>query len=394
MVAHRLASSSDHEGQILVLTSVSMVALMGIMALSLDASFMFEKRNRLHAAADAAAKTAAVEITRNKSVTLAALESFADQQVSAHGFTPSRQGGTTSVVINRGPSGGTFAGNTNYVEAILSESTSTFFSRALGFLNMTPMATAIAGAWNPTACLITQDDLTIGNTSITLNGCGADVGGDLNGNNPNSRINGTPTPGVGVTGACVGTCGSMGSLTTTAPPPIDPFAGLAVPTDPGGCVVGSSAVLNPGCYTEIRDTVLTLLPGDYYIKGPVEISNLTGTNVMLFLTGAGRLHALNNKELHLSGRTTGLYTGMAIFQDSSNTNNFVTGNSFQLDVTGAIYMPGADVDFPNSLSFTATSCMLFVAKTLTIDNGSGSISNSGCASTFANAAFLTASIAR
>ena len=48
--------SRCESGQILVLTTVSMIAVMGIMALSLDASFMFEKRNRLHAAADAAAR--------------------------------------------------------------------------------------------------------------------------------------------------------------------------------------------------------------------------------------------------------------------------------------------------------------------------------------------------
>ncbi|HUR20794.1 MAG TPA: pilus assembly protein TadG-related protein, partial [Vicinamibacterales bacterium] len=78
--------SRDQEGQILVLTTVSMIALLGIMALSLDASFMFEKRNRLHAAADAAAKSAAYEIIRNPTVTLTSLEKFADQQVIAHGF--------------------------------------------------------------------------------------------------------------------------------------------------------------------------------------------------------------------------------------------------------------------------------------------------------------------
>jgi hypothetical protein len=369
---------------------------MGIMALSLDASFMFEKRNRLHAAADAAAKSAAIEVLRNPAVTSTALETFGDQQVIAHGLLPTRQGGTTSVVINRPPSGGTYAGNTRYVEAIVSESTSTFFSRMLGFLSMTPLATATAGAGNPTACLITEDDLTIGNTTITLNGCGAAVGGDLSGTNPNSRIVGTPTPPVGVTGTCSGTCGTMGGLSTGAPPPDDPFEDLVAPTapDPVTCGVGSSAILLPGCYTEIRDTVLTLQAGEYYIKGLVEIGNLTGTNVMLFLTGSGRLNAAQNKQLHLSGRTSGPYTGLAIFQDRANTNNFVTGNNFQLDVTGAIYMPDADVNFPNSLSFTATTCTIFLAKTLTIVNGNGAINSSGCASSFSGAAFLTASIAR
>ncbi|HUR21464.1 MAG TPA: pilus assembly protein TadG-related protein [Vicinamibacterales bacterium] len=396
---NRLRSSNRESGQILVLTTVSMIAVLGIMALSLDASFMFEKRNRLHAAADAAAKSAAMEVLRNPSVSLTSLEKFADQQVIAHGFVPTRQGGTTSVVVNHGPSAGAFAGNVNYVEAIVSESTSTFFANILGWISMTPLASAVAGAGNPSACLMTEEDMAIGNTALTLNGCGVGIGGDLSGTNPNARIVGAPTPIVGVTGVCTGTCTAMGSLTTGAPATVDPLEGLALPTapDPSTCIAGVAATLPAGCYTSIASTVTTLSGGGdgiYYITGPVNIDNLSGTNVMLYLTGAGHLQAANNKQLHLSGRTSGTYTGIAIFQDPTNPSNFDTGNNFALDVKGAIYMPGTDVDFPNGLTFTATTCTLFIAKSLTIRNGNGSINNSGCAGAFSGAAFLTASIAQ
>ena len=43
-------------GQVIVLTALSMTMLLGIAALSVDAAFMYDKRNRLYAAADAAAK--------------------------------------------------------------------------------------------------------------------------------------------------------------------------------------------------------------------------------------------------------------------------------------------------------------------------------------------------
>ena len=51
-----------------------MVALLGISALTLDTSYVFAKRNQLHAAADAAAKSGAIEIVRNASVGEPALE--------------------------------------------------------------------------------------------------------------------------------------------------------------------------------------------------------------------------------------------------------------------------------------------------------------------------------
>src|SRR5689334_20931616 len=100
---NRMRGAHQDSGQILVLTTVSMIALLGIMAISLDASFMFEKRNQLHAAADAAAKSAAIEVIRNPAVSQASLEKFADQQIIAHGFQPARLGGTANVVVNRPP---------------------------------------------------------------------------------------------------------------------------------------------------------------------------------------------------------------------------------------------------------------------------------------------------
>jgi hypothetical protein len=186
----------------------------------------------------------------------------------------------------------------------------------------------------------------------------------------------------------------MGTLTTGAPDPIDPLAGLALPANPGGCVPGVAATLGPGCYTSIAASVTTLTAGIYYVTGPVDVAHLTGNGVLLFLTGAGQITAANNMELHLSAPTTAPYAGIAIFQDPANTNNFSTGNRFTLDVSGAIYMPGVDVDFPNHLIFGSSTCTLFIANSLSIRNGNGSLNNSGCAGLFGGAAFLTPSIAR
>jgi Flp pilus assembly protein TadG len=386
---------AQESGQILVMTAVTMVALLGIAALSLDVSFMYDKRNRLHAAADAAAKSAAIEVFRNAGASQANLEAFADQQVTAHGFSPARAGGTTVVTINHPPASGTFAGNDHYVEAIVSEDTSTFFARILGRTSMTPRATAVAGSGNPSNCLITKQDLSVGNSEIDTNGCGVAVGGNLTGTNPNAEIVGTPTPSVAVTGTCSGTCGAMGSLTTGAPPPTDPLAGLAAPANPGGCIAGVAAVLSPGCYTSIANTVKSLNPGIYYITGKIDIDNLSGTNVMLYLTGAGQLTTQNsNHSLTLTAPTTGVYKGIAIFQDPSDANDVDIKNNFALSVTGALYFPGADFTFKNSLSILNTTCTLFIGKSLAINNGNGSFTNSGCAGLYGGASFLTVSIAQ
>ncbi len=54
----------DQRGQILIVTVLSMTVLLGFAALSIDASFMYDRRNQLYAAADAAAKSVAAELHR------------------------------------------------------------------------------------------------------------------------------------------------------------------------------------------------------------------------------------------------------------------------------------------------------------------------------------------
>ena len=394
------ARPSDREsGQILILTAVTMIVLLGIAALTLDASFMYDKRNQLHAAADAAAKSAAIEIARQGTgVAIGSLRNFADQQVNAHGFTPVRLGGTTIVDVNHGPASGPFAGNAGFVEVIVSQPTGTFFARILGTNSMTPTARAVAGSSNPQNCMIVKEDLTFGNSAIHSNGCGVAVGGDIDPTKPGSTIDGTPLPSVGVHGDCVGvSCDQMGVLTLGAPVPTDPLAGLPLPTNPGGCVAGTAATLTPGCYTSIAGSVTTLTAGIYYVTGRVDVDNLSGTNVMIYLSGSGQLGAAspgNNKIITLTAPTSGTYKGIAIFQDPANASDIDIKNSFTFTVTGALYFPGADINFKNNLTITNTSCTLFIGKSLNFDNGTGTFTNSGCATTFGGAVFLGVSIAQ
>jgi hypothetical protein len=122
-----------------------------------------------------------------------------------------------------------------------------------------------------------------------------------------------------------------------------------------------------------------LNPGIYYVTGAIDIGNLAGTSVMIFLTGNGSLSAGNNKSLTLTAPTSGTYTGIAIFQDPANSSNFDAGNNFSLSVAGAIYMPGVDVDFANALSVADTGCTRFIARAVNFRNTSGTLANTGCA---------------
>jgi Flp pilus assembly protein TadG len=412
-------SAGDDRGQILLLTALSMVALLAVSSLALDASYMYDKRNRLHASADAAAKSGAIEVRRNPSVTNGELQTFGNEQVTAHGFDPST---TTSVVINRPPATGPYAGNAGYVEAIVSEPTATFLGGILGMLSMTPGARAVAGTSSGPDCIITlapptatPESFTLGNSVLNMPGCSVANAGDMDTTNPNSEIN---AAGTGVTGGCLGNgCAGIDNMTTGAPSPTDPLAGLPAPANPGGCAPAPApvgGVMNlpvNACYSRIdvpnsASTLNFVGSGLVYVTGAITIGENTlvnGTGIMIYLAGtastgpctaaatAGCINVGNGAEFHLSAQTSGPYNGILFFQDPANQLNAeFDGNNPIYDLSGAMYFPNADVSFRNGMNAT-NDCMLFVARSLLINNGNGSFSN--VCSSYGGSPIMTVSLA-
>ena len=419
--------AGEDRGQILILTALSMTVLLGIAAMSIDASYMYDKRNLMYAAADAAAKSGAIEVHRNPTVAQGSLEVFADRQVTAHGFTPIRSGGTTDVVVNHPPLSGPFTGLADYVEVIVSESTDTFFGKVIGFTSMNPGARAVAGAGSASECIVTLapptyappapvESMDLGNAAINMPGCSLAIDGDLNiGSQGSITANST-----GVTGGCSGNGGGGGCAAVTnmilgAPPMVDPLAALVAPTNPGGCVPAiNQAVLNPGCYTTIQVTnpsvpILTFNPGQYYVTGPILISQtgvfVNGSGVFFYLAGtygthddctdlvttAGCFNIGHNATWNLSAQTSGPYTGILFFQDRANQLNAqFDGNNPLYNLSGMMYFPAADVSFRNGMTAT-NDCMLFVVWTLHIDNGQGAFTN--VCSAFGGSPLKTVSVA-
>ena len=384
-----------------------MVALLGIAALALDVSYMYDKRNRLFAAADAAAKSGAMEVQRNPLISATALQAFANAAVTSHGFTP---GAGTTVTVNHPPLLGPFNDDQNYVEVFVSEPTSTFLGGVLGRLTITPEARAVAGRSPGRDCLVTLGDtsasppaMTVGGSTLTMSGCRVSSAGNLVSTNPGSRILAAETA---VAGTCSGSAActdpaKITNLTQSTLPPTDPLKGLEVPANPGGCTAAPAAVaavitLAAGrCYSSVVMTTSNVTinitgSGVLYLTGPfVGLNNTTvnATGVMFYLAGtaatgpcvstatAGCFKMGQNATFRATAATSGPYTGILMFQDRDNhlTANF-DGNNPYYNLSGAMYFPGADVSFGNGVG-ASNDCMLFVARSLNIDNGNGSFSN-------------------
>jgi hypothetical protein len=114
---------------------------------------------------------------------------------------------------------------------------------------------------------------------------------------------------------------------------------------------------------------------------------VNGTGVMFYFAGtaptgpctvtatAGCIDMANSATFNLTAQTSGPYEGILMFQARENhLNASFSGNNPSYNLSGAMYFPGADVDFRNGLGAT-NDCTLFVARSVDIDNGNGSFSN-------------------
>jgi hypothetical protein len=424
---------STERGSVLILTAISMLTLVAIAALSLSASFAYDRRNQLGAAADDAAKSAATELLRTPSLTTAQLQNFANQAVQAHGFTPTATACDTptttavSVCVYKPPQDGAFTSTAGYVEVTVQQQTNVF----LGLLSggyLRPLNRAVAGYANPSNCFITFANLNLGlpgggGSHMDMGGCGVAVGGQANaGTSVNVKIvysdtQASPAPVSISSGICNSSRCPLGDFNgSTSPAPTDPLSSLPDYTSPTGVncpagAAGTAATLSPGCYTSIATTVQTLTAGNYYITGRVQINQITATGgVMLYLAcpagtapcsgsnAGGNLAATNSGGTHflnIVAANSGTYEGIAIFQDRQNFTPWdaMIDNSFTLDLTGAIYSPKADLTFSNSFSVSSTGCSILIANSYTVKDGAGQFLNTNCASDFGGAAFLTVSLA-
>jgi hypothetical protein len=396
----------SERGQILIMTALMMVALLGTAALSIDASYMFDRRNILYAAADDAAKSGAIERWRSGSADVSA---FAMNAIGAQlNVDPSTISPAPIVRACNDPAAtcnAKFAGSSTYIEVILGQDTSTFFGRVIGWNLLRPTARAVAGTSNSINCLITlsppSGNFTIahsGTSSITATNCGIGVGGTLDSAIP---LNAASVSAVACSNNCTG-------VNSPSAPPTDPLANLPTPTaadcnngNPGTDinVDVTGAILTAGTYHDIHfiagngsNSTLTLGPGVYCITGLVSVKN-AGSNVNITDTGGVLVYisptgtfdlGSNQVSVTLQAQTSGPWSGVFFYQDRTNANPItMTKNHGPWLVDGAFYAPAAVVDAKNANWASSNFCGLFVVgeidfdqPNLTFDNSCSSFSGS------------------
>jgi Flp pilus assembly protein TadG len=336
----------NESGQVLVVVVLMIVVLCGLAGLAVDEGVFQNDRRRMQAAADSAAIAGDQEILSGNSGTIGLA---ARNEAETNGFTNGAQ--NVSITVNNPPASGSYSGDSNAVEVIVSQQKPTYFLNVLGISTVTVSTRAVAHLGSAPYCIMALNPSADNSLSLfgaaLLSTCG--IVDDSNSGHA-----------FGIFGVALWHASSIGIVggydfdllpfvsprpTTGIAPVGDPLARLQAPTF-GGCdhvnySLGliSIATMNPGVYcggiTLTGAAILHLNPGTYVIRGGglnvLGASLITGTGVTFYITGDATYpyKGVNilAADLHsLTAPTSGAMEGILFFQDRSISAATATAN--------------------------------------------------------------------
>jgi len=403
---HPSRSKAHRPALVASLVAVSLVGLLGVVAIALEGGLLFETRRHIQAAADAAALAAATDLYENYAANKGAdpdgtAAKSAKTTAAANGYSSAN----ATVTVNIPPKSGAFKGKTGYAEVVIQYSQPRSFSRIWNSADLVVSTRAVArpNVNPPNIGLLLLDPSMAGALTAKGNGAVVVTGGGM------AMIDSSASDAIQMNGNAaasapqiniVGNPGYQGGILTGkvnsgAASELDPLAALPAP-DPTGMASYTfsdskgSQTLQPGRYTggiSATQASITLSPGIYYLDGGLDLSgqaSISGTGVMIYATN-GSITLTGQGSVSLSPSTTGTYQGVSIFQDRSSSADISIKGNGNLSITGLFYTPSADVTLVGNGGVDASgnpSDVIgseFIANNLTL-KGNGSVtvqSNSG-----------------
>src|SRR5665213_4193326 len=111
----------EESGQMLILVALNTALLFAFLALAIDVGLLFRAKRQMQVAADAAAVAGALDYKFNNSVTSA--QAAGKAASASNGVTDGTNGSV--VTINVPPTSGPYTGTAGFVEAIVSQPSTT-----------------------------------------------------------------------------------------------------------------------------------------------------------------------------------------------------------------------------------------------------------------------------
>ncbi|MGH9901942.1 MAG: TadG family pilus assembly protein, partial [Pyrinomonadaceae bacterium] len=327
---------------------------------------------------------------------LTSVATSAQEATANNSFTNGSAGVT--VAVNNPPASGYYAGDTRFVEVIVTQDTPSYFIRVFGINSAPVRARAVAGVGaRSKSCIYALDPaeekaLTITSQSRLTANCGViDNSRAYNAFNVESGSTVSAT-NIFVTGGSNVTSASTASPApkTSVPPEPDPLGYLQPPTYGGfnyNNYKASSATvtLNPGVYcgglTLASGSKATLNPGLYVLNGGgLQVqsgSTIKGTGVTFFNTGSSSnyqpVRLESGSSADLAAPTSGYFAGILFFQNRNvgkTTDMNLIQSNIQAKFQGALYFPTQILALATSNSAASLNGGVIVARTIMIESGS------------------------
>ena len=373
------------DGTVAVVVAVCLIAILSVVALSIDGGLMLDKRREAQATADVAALAGASELYVNwyTSHGLDTVNNDAYNTAQAVAASNGFQNGVGGcvVTVNIPPQSGQFVGQSGHVEVIISFPQKRFFSRLWGSSDVTIGARAVARGkqstinngilvLNPTQ----KDSLSIGgNGNVAITGSASVI---VDSNHPEGMIaNGTGatitatefdlsgTPGYTTSGGA----SISGPINSGQDPTPDPLRFIP-PPDPSTMTVqtnnnqgfhktSNSWTLDPGVYNGGisigGQASATLNPGIYYMNGGgfnfTGQGNLTANGVMIYnypLSNSDTVSISGQGNVTMSPMLSGPYKGILVWEDRNATAPIsISGsNATSMTISGTFYAASAQLN--------------------------------------------------
>jgi hypothetical protein len=387
----RLSSASNgrRRGIVLILVAVGLIALIGVVALTVDGGVLQLKYREARANVDAAAmaaacvlyeeypKNAGMDVDKNaykSAIANAASNGIANDKINS------------VITVSIPPVTGPYKGRPGYVEVQLTYFVQRAFSRIFGSAPVPVKARAVArGAWVSArvgVLILDYEDRAALNAQG--NGAFTEVGAPVivNSNNPSATVatgNGIMKADEFFITGGLSLDGNGGLQTSPIPdqiflgthPSPDPLAYLPPPTMPNNGVMTTKSIgggstqyhLTPGRYTNLPtfksgDVVILDQNGIFYIDGGgfhstgASIQMAPGSGGVLIYNkpnGTSSSQQINitghkNGSVVLAGLTTGPYQGIVLWQERSSTVDMSIEGNGGFNLQGTLYAAGAKLN--------------------------------------------------
>jgi len=395
---------ANEDGGSLITFTVALPLIVGMLGVTVEASYWVKSKKDLQLTADMSAYAGAMELVdleNEQAVILATLDAM------VNGYEVERG----NITVNSPPTSGAFQG-ADAVEVVIRQKGEQYFSDLIGGdgINYTVRSVA-AVLGDESVCILALNETVsrafeLSGSSVTsVNECSVAVNSS---HNTGARIGGNAELEM----ECLQVVGNLyvGNSSTVTPQcdamitganlVDDPYGDLEAPnlaTYPSSCstpvkISNSEWAMSPGryCSNMSFNTLVRMQPGTYIIDGKdLKLygggAHLIGDGVSIILMNGGSLTSLNGgAEIDIKAPLTGPYKGVAIYGDRdtqpSNLTIKLNGNS-DSSIEGLIYLPNQDIQYGGNTS-GVSDCTILVADEILL-NGNAEFKTTTCKTDYA-----------